>query len=201
MEDKVPQSQLNKSRFDKFLLIIDLPPILRNNNTQKLGTRSKALINKNSLQFSVYGSVIPQISVPALEAGYAGGTYMVSSNSRPAYDEIAVNFTVDNKFNNYWVINYWLNLLSDAKQIAYNASELATYNNGDSKLPLSLQPQSYQTDFTIYGKDEFDNNIIKFTYTKAFPTLLGGIDYNYRESGEIETSFQFAFSQFFAELV
>ena len=64
-----------------------------------------------------------------------------------------------------------------------------------------LQPQAYQTDLTVYGKDEFDKNIIKFTYTKAFPVSLGSIDYNYRDPGEMETTFEFAFSQFFASLI
>ena len=196
----VPQSQLNKSRFDKFLLVFNLPPILRNLDIKNTKTRSSELLSQNSLQFSVYGSVVPTITVPDVEAGFSGGTYKLSSNSRPPYENVNVNFTIDNKFNNYWVINKWLNVLSDAKFVVYNAAE----NNAipyDEKLPPKLQPQSYQTDFTLYGKDEFDNNIIKFTYTKAFPVSLGSINYNYREAGEIETTFEFAFSQFFAELV
>jgi hypothetical protein len=201
MVDEIVQSQLNKSRLDKFLLVIDLPPILRNNQTRKLSVRSESLLNKNSLQFSVYGSVIPTISVPDLEAGFSGGTYKVSSNTRPPYDNVKVNFTIDNKFNNYWVINYWLNLLSSSKQVVYNESDLISSNPQETKLPVPLQPQSYQTNFTLYGKDEFDVNVVKFTYTKAFPVSLGGIDYSYRDPGEIESSFEFAFSQFFTELV
>lgn len=196
----VPQSQLNKSRLDKFLLVLNLPPILRNLDTKDIGIRSGRLLSQNSLQFSVYGSVIPTISVPDVEAPFSGGTYKVSSNSRPPYDNVNVNFTIDNKFNNYWVINKWLNVLSDAKFVVYNAAESSPSSYND-RLPLKLQPISYQTDFTIYGKDEFDNNVIKFTYTKAFPVSLGSINYNYRDAGEIETTFEFAFSQFFVELV
>jgi len=55
--------------------------------------------------------------------------------------------------------------------------------------------KDYQTDLTIYGLDEYNNEKIKFTYTKAFPTDLGGINYNYREDGEIESSFTFVYSQ------
>lgn len=201
MIDSITQSQLNKSRLDKFLLVLDLPPILRNNDTGRLNERGKVYTNKNTLQFSVYGSIIPPSVVPAVEAPFAGGTYKLSSNSRPAYPEITVNFTIDNKFNNYWVIYKWLDVLSDDKNVVFNADNILTGNPSATILPKTLQPQSYQTDFTLYGKDEFDTNIIKFTYTKAFPVALGGIDYNYREAGEIETSFTFAFSQFLAELV
>lgn len=201
IQTPIPQSQLNKSRFDKFLLILNLPPILRNSNTNNLNVRTKELVSKESIQFSVYGSVIPTVSVPEVEAPYAGGTYKLSSNSRPPYDNITVNFTIDNKFNNYWVIYKWLDVMSDDAGIIYNATEVTDTGRETYKLNPKLQPQAYQTDFTLYGKDEFDNNIVKFTYTKAFPISLGSIDYNYREPGEIETSFTFAFSQFLTELV
>jgi hypothetical protein len=205
MNDTITQSQLNKSRFDKFLLVLNLPPILKNVETTEPtpgGTtqRSKDLVYQDSLQFSVYGSVIPSIKVPELVAGYGGGSYKVSSNNRPPYDNITVNFTIDNKFNNYWVIYRWLKLLSDDKVNTYDTVNILN-PSPSTTLPKPLQPQAYQTDFTIYGKDEFDQNVIKFTYTKAFPVTLGGIEYNYRQPSEIETSFEFAFSQFFAELV
>lgn len=199
--DPITQSQFNKNRKDKFLLVLDLPPLLKPINNTNPGVRSNVLINENSLQFSVYGSVLPTISVPEVEAPFAGGTYKLSSNSRPPYDNITVNFTVDNRFNNYWVIYKWLNLLSSSKNIVYNEEDILPSQPNNVKLPLPLQPKSYQTDLTIYGKDEFDNNVIKFTYTKAFPVSLQSIDYNYRDSDEIESSFTFAFSQFFAELV
>ncbi len=199
--DPITQSQLNKNRKDKFLLVLDLPPLLKPLNNTNPGVRSNVLINENSLQFSVYGSVLPTISVPEVEAPFAGGTYKLSSNSRPPYDNITVNFTVDNRFNNYWVIYKWLNLLSSSKNIVYSEDSILPPQSDYGKLPLPLQPRSYQTDLSIYGKDEFDNNVIKFTYTKAFPVSLQSIDYNYRDSDEIESSFTFAFSQFFAELV
>lgn len=201
MSDNITQSQLNKSRFDKFLLVLNLPTVMRNLESTNKNLRGNNYIAQNALQFSVYGSVIPQISVPAVEAPFAGGTYKLSSNTRPPYDEITVNFTIDNKFNNYWVIYKWLDILSDDKNIVFNANNILTGNPNATIIPNSLQPQNYQTDFTIFAKDEFDTNIVKFTYTKAFPVALGGIDYNYRESGEIETSFTFAFSQFLAELL
>jgi len=198
------QSTLNKSRKDKFLLVFTLPPILRNYNTNDLSVREKGLVNQNSVQFSVYGSVIPTISVPEVTAGYSGQSYKASSNNRPPYDNISVNFTVDNQFNNYWMLYTWLNLLNDEEQSLYDANQIVPDQSISKKsgaLNPKLQPQAYQTDLTVYGKDEFDKNIIKFTYTKAFPVSLGSIDYNYRDPGEMETTFEFALSQFFASLI
>ena len=40
MVDKVTQSQLNKNRLDKFLLVINLPPVMRDINNQSLKGRS-----------------------------------------------------------------------------------------------------------------------------------------------------------------
>ena len=141
------------------------------------------------IQFSVFGTIVPPSQVPANEAGYAGQHYKVSSHSRPAYDDITVNFTIDNKFNNYWVIYKWLDLLNDDVNSYYNADELAGKNI----------PENYQSTITVYAKDEFDTNVMKFTYTKAFPVMLGGITYSYRDAEEIDSSFTFAFSQFISE--
>ena len=190
--DKVLQSQLNKSRKDKFLLVLNLPPALRGIQQQSL--RDNNVIQQDTLQFSIYGTVVPEIVVPERTAGYSGQSYKVSSNSREPFPNISVNFTVDNRFNNYWVIYKWLALQNDPQYSLYNADKLELSEK-------KLAPEQYQTDFTVYAKDEFDQNIVKFTYTKAFPVRLGSIDYNYREEGEIETTFEFAFSQFFTDLV
>lgn len=190
--DQVLQSQLNKSRKDKFLLVLNLPPALKNIQQQNL--RDNNAIQQETLQFSVYGTLVPEIAVPEMVAGYSNQSYKVSSNSREPYPNISVNFTIDNRFNNYWVIYKWLALLNDPQYSLYNADK-------PSQSEKKIAPELYQTDFTVYAKDEFDQNIVKFTYTKAFPVKLGSIDYSYRDETEIETTFEFAFSQFFTELV
>lgn len=193
----IVQSQLNKSRKDKFLLVFDLPPILREFNTGDLTvSTTTGFINKNSVQFSVFGSVAPEITVPASDAGYANGVFKVSSHGRSIYEDVTVRFTIDNRFSNYFTIYKWLNLLSDDKYNIYDADNSDPEVSDTTKLPTKLQPASYQTNFTLYAKDEFDVNVAKFVYTKAFPTALGGIEYNYRDPDEIETTFSFAFSQF-----
>ena len=51
------------------------------------------------------------------------------------------------------------------------------------------------TNITIYGLDEYNNKTIKFDYIRAFPVALQGIEYNDRDSGEMECSFNFAYHQ------
>lgn len=177
------QSVLNKTHLDKFKLVFQLPPALHKIN--KRSERKNSNVIQDSLQFSIYGTVVPAITVPALEIRYSGSTLYNSTHSKNPYPPVTVNFTIDNQYNNYWVIYKWINLLHDEYNGIFDNDNLIQ----DDRF------KDYQTDLTIYGLDEYNNEKIKFTYTKAFPTDLGGINYNYREDGEIESSFTFVYSQ------
>jgi hypothetical protein len=183
------QSVLNKSRVDKFRLVFQLPNALKKIN--KAGTRQSTTVQQDSMQFSIYGTVVPAITVPALEIRYAGNTLYNSSHSKNSFPPVTVNFSIDNEYNNYWVIYKWINLLHDQKTGILDQDELIQ----DDKF------KDYQTDLTIFGLDEFNKEKIAFNYTRAFPTDLGGINYNYRESGEIESSFTFVYSQLHTTLL
>lgn len=192
-EDTFEQSILNKNRLDKFVLVINLPPLLKDINKQQ--SRTNSTIQLDKLAFSVYGVVAPRISVPAIGVGYSGNVLHVSSHVHPAYTPVNVNFTVDNRFNNYWMIFKWLNALRDARNGTYDIA------NDGKKFNADMLITDYATDFTLYGKDEYDKNVIKWTYKHAFPTELAEISYNYRTSNEIESSFTFAFAEVFCELL
>ena len=140
---------------------------------------------------------VPDIVVPAVETRYSGSTLYVSSHSRPSYPAVNVKFTIDNQFNNYWVIYQWLNLMRDQNEGTYgivNARNLADN-------PELLR--DYATIFTLYGTDEFNNNVIRWDFHSAFPTKLGGIEWNEQnqEGTEIQCSFEFVFSKITSELV
>jgi len=188
--NSMEQAILNKSRADKFLLIFDIPPILKEFN-KKFNQDNRSIIS-DSVQFSIFGTAVPEITVPAVETRYAGNTLYVSSHGKNPYPPVSVKFNVDNEYKNYWVIYQWLNLLHDQNEGRYNAREL---NEHDPDF------QDYQTDLTIYGKDEFNNNRIKFTYTKAFPTTIDTIDYNYQTPDEIASGFSFVYSQLHTEVM
>ena len=100
------QSILNKSRVDKFVLVFSLPPALR--KIEKKSTRSSYNVSEDAFQFSVYGAVVPEIIVPTIQIPYGGSNLYQSSHARQPYPPVTVNFTIDNEFNNYWVIYKWL---------------------------------------------------------------------------------------------
>ena len=186
------QSVLNKSRADKFLLVFDIPPILK--EFDKKFKQSNTTIVSDSVQFSIFGTAVPEITVPAVENRYAGNTLYVSSHSKNSYPPVSVKFNVDNEYKNYWVIYQWLNLLHDQYDGRYNAREVNS-NDPDENF------KDYQTNLTIFGKDEFNNSRIKFTYTKAFPTTIDTIDYNYQNPDEISSGFTFVYSQLHTEVM
>ena len=187
------QAMLNKSRADKFLLVFDIPPILKEINKNSTQDQSNATLISDSVQFSIFGAAVPEITVAAQETRYAGSTLYVSSHSKEPFPPVTVKFNVDNEYKNYWVIYQWLNLLHDQYEGRYNQRELNLSKDPDFR--------DYQTNLTIYGKDEFNNNRIKFTYTKAFPTIIEAVTYNYQTADEITSGFTFVYSQLHTEVI
>ena len=183
------QSILNKSRDDKFKLVFQLPNALK--KIDKKLERGNFVVNQDSVQFSVYGTVVPRITVPAIEIRYGGSTLYNTSHSKNSYPPVTVNFKIDNQYNNYWTVYQWLNLLHDQRTGLFDANDLIE----DDEF------KDYQTDITIYGLNEFDKETISFKYTKAFPTDLTEINYNYRDGGEIESGFTFVYSQLYISVL
>ena len=188
----IRQAVLNKSRSDKFLLVFDVPPILK--EISKKFNQNNEVVIPDSVQYSIFGTAVPDITVPAVENRYAGSTLYVSSHNKNPYPPVSVSFNVDNEYKNYWVLYQWLNLLHSQYEGRYNERELLR-NEVDPNFT------NYQTDLTIYGKDEFNNNKIKFTYTKAFPTTVNGIEYSYQNPEEIISGFTFVYSQLHTEVM
>ena len=168
--NSLQQAVLNKSRADKFLLVFDVPPILK--KFSKKFNQDNTHIIPDTVQFSIFGAAVPEITVPAIENRYAGNTLYVSSHSKNSYPPVSVKFKIDNEYKNYWVMYNWLNLLHD-----------------------------YQVNLTIFGKDEFNNSRIKFTYTQAFPVSIDTINYDYQNTDEIISGFTFVYSQLHTEVV
>jgi hypothetical protein len=182
------QALLNKSRLDKFIMVIDLPDLIK--PIARKFERNNQTVQLDTLQFSVYGTVVPQIQVPQIPVNYSGSALHISSQVHPAYPPITVNFTIDNQFNNYWVIYTWLNALRSATN--------GTYATSIPDLPLVdgyMLLKDYATDMSVFGLDEYNNEIVKWTYKRAFPISLGEISFNNRTAGEIDTTLQFAFAE------
>jgi len=191
MATNYSQSPFNKERKDKFVLVIPTPKVLSSDVSKTI--RKNDFVNPDAVQFSIYGSVIPEVSIPNVEMRYSGQNLNVTSHNRPTYQPITVNFTIDNRFNNYWFIYKWLDKLQDDKRGYFDTSQ--NYDNG------SVVEDDYMANFTIYGLDEYNKKIVQFDFTKGFPIQLGGINYSYRDATEIESTFSLAYSQFLVTLL
>jgi hypothetical protein len=188
---EIKQSYLNKSRKDKFLLVFDIPPILR--RIQSNYTRNDDTIIPDSVQFSVFGTMVPGVTVKGIATRYAGDTLHISSHNKDPYPPVNVKFTVDSGYNNYWTIYQWLNLLHDQKTGQFNEKGIIVDGNFSD----------YQTDISLYGLDEYNNKVIEFKYTRAFPTSLDELEFDTKSTGdmELQSGFTFLFSQMHIRLL
>ena len=192
MPNNIRQASLNKARKDKFILVFTLPKAMREIDTHENEVRDSAKLVRDSLQFSVYGTLVPKVKVQEIAVPYSGQVFKFSGHHRPDYGNISLNFVVDNEFNNYWVIYKWINLMNNNKEAFFYRE----------KMPVDAAPFSeYATNFTIYGLDEYDNKRIQFDYIGVLPVGLGEITYNYQDPNQVESTFEFGFSQLTSKLL
>lgn len=189
---KIRQSVTNKARKDKFILVFQLPKALREVDTHENAVRDNAKLVRDSLQFSVYGTLVPKVNVNAVAKSYSGQVFNFSGHHRPEYGNVTMNFVVDNEFNNYWVIYKWINLMNNNREGLFYKE----------KQPVQAAPFSeYATNFTMYGLDEYENRKIQFDYIGVIPVGLGEITYSYQDPEQIESTFEFSFSQLQSKLL
>jgi hypothetical protein len=192
------QAPLNRARSDKFIMVLDLPKALKDLYDNVTGES----FNAKPIQFSIYGSPVPAVNVPPIDLPFGGQVYKASSGARPAYDPLTIKFLVDNGYKNYWALWNWLNLFNNTQT---SSSDITTTYNGsqtNENLTKMNHPMSeYTASFTIYGLDEFNNKIISFLYTNAFPTSLSELQFNNQDPSEINSTVSFAFNQLRVDLV
>jgi hypothetical protein len=209
MSNIISQAIYNKARVDKFILSMTTPKCFEDIETKtERPTHHKSYqkVIPDKMQFSVYGGIVPDISVPSIDVPQYGQTLKVSSHSRPAYSDITVNFGIDNEYNNYWYIWRWLDIMSSARYAEYDKHEqgssrdVAGYVTEDDTIGPALG-LDYMTDMTLFGLDEYNKQTIQFEYIHAFPVSLGEISFNHQSSDEITSSFSFAFTQLLVNLL
>jgi hypothetical protein len=189
------QSILNKTRNDKFLMVLDIPKYLK----QTYDVELKRKYNADQIQFTTYGSPIPSVSVPSIDVPFDNQVYKASSLSRPAYQPLNVKFFIDNGYKNYWVIWKWLNLFNDAKT---SKSEVhMEYMNNNKNAKLENPMQELVSTFSIFALDEYNNKIVQFKYNHVFPVSLSEINFSHQDPSEISCTASFAFNQMNVELL
>lgn len=179
------QSQLNTSRQDKFQLVMNIPDILK--PLLKKENRACNGGNLERLQMSIWGFVVPELKINTIEKQYAGQSLKFSGLSRPAYSEVNVRFTVDNRFDNYFILYKWLDIQNDDSLSQFDGKSLN--NNSTGKI------KDYSSIFSVYSIDEYNHPTARWDYSYAFPSKIGSIEASYRENKELECNFSFEFSQ------
>jgi hypothetical protein len=181
------QAILNRSRNDKFLLVLEIPNALKDVYDTVLNDNYDA----DSLQFTVFGSPVPNISVPNITLPYGGQNLNISSTARPAYPPLSLKFLIDNGYQNYWMLWKWLDLFNDSEN---SSTELTSKR--------SVNPMSdFTTTFSLIALDEYNNKLISFNYKSAFITNLSDINFSYQDPSEITCNVTFAYNQLDVKLL
>jgi hypothetical protein len=192
------QAPLNRSRNDKFIMVLDLPKALKSKYDPVVGLN----YDIDPIQISIFGAPISPINVPAVDVSFGGQVYKTSSMTRQAYDPLNVKFLIDNGYKNYWTLWNWINLFNDAK----SSSSLITTNpegtpSNHNITRMSHPMSDYTSTFTIYGLDEFNNKIISFEHVNAFPTSLSEISFSNQDPSEMSSTVTFVFNQLHVNLI
>lgn len=190
------QSILNKSRLDKFIMLLDVPKALK----VKVDSKLEENFNADPIQFSCIGSPVPAVTIPHIDVPFGGQVHKTTSNFRDSYPPISFNFFIDSGWKNYYILFSWLNLFNQEKtgftEMNYKFSD-ENQNNYFKKIPFA----DLTTIFKTYTTDEFNNKLIEFTYTNAFITGLSEINFNYQEAGQITSKATFVFNQMHCKLI
>ena len=181
------QSVLNRASKDKFVFVLNLPRALKDKQAVDSDVSLKPL------EMSIFGTIVPTITVPPIAVPYGGQVPNYSSHTRPNYPPLSINFVVDNQYKNYFSLWQWLALLNDPLQSSYTGKT-------DKRLTSIEKIQKgthtdYQSTLSILALNEYNQTVIEFVYYYAFITSLGGISYNYRDGEILESSAEFQYSQ------
>ena len=216
----IAQSPTNKASSDKFLVVLDIPPIMKPYNTTKF--RSENTVNLNLWQFSPAGIKLPKIGVKANTLPWMGQNLTVTSQVRNAPEELAITFRIDNKFCNYHLLRKWFDVMNREEDSGMNehfAKAKAALNiNEFHPFPFETKNDTpdketyrrvdfknsfddYKTDITVFGLDEYNNKAIMWFFYRVFITEVGGIDYSYTDQKELVCTANFSYSQVRMELL
>jgi hypothetical protein len=86
-------------------------------------------------------------------------------------------------------------MLNNSTNGIYDSKNLTTPTRSITNNGANSSFYQYKSTISIFGLDEYDKRVIEFKYTDAFPSSVGGINYSYRDAGEVESSFTLNYSQ------
>ena len=65
------QSSFNKERKDKFIMVVPIPEFLKKDVNKEEANRNDNTVNPDSVQFSIYGSIVPKVEIPNVPVRYS----------------------------------------------------------------------------------------------------------------------------------
>lgn len=211
------QTIINKSSQDKFLVILDVPKMLYDNQSKNI--RNQDFVNRNKWQFSVSKITIPEVAIPSIDIPFYGQTIQVTSQTRTKYSPLQITYSIDNNYDNYHLLISWFNKINDSlksgvcPEIDIKKNQYINYmknNAPKSDTPSNFAYQQinhvpvfldYMTTITVFATREYDEKIFKWTFTHCFPTNVGGIDFDYTSTQPISSQATFAIGQMQTELL
>lgn len=179
------ESPLNKTFVDKYFFIFELPEALKNIKYDDVLIKNEMGINKKILQWSIVKAEVPSINIKAGEANYAGGTLRYSTHTKSPYEPFKLTFKIDSNYLNYFTIYEWINFIYGEREGHFDEDDIT------DKTAFS----EYAVPVSIVGLDEYNNPVIQWIFTYAFPTDLSSISLDYTDTQEIEFTATFVFSQ------
>lgn len=188
------QAPLNKSKDDKFILVLTLPEALKKINDSSNTTTNPNKVNFSTLEMSVYGTVTPGFNVKSTTLKYGSQSIKVSSHVTDPFEDINLKFTIDNEFKNYWVIYKWIDFINDQVKGVFNGDKILN-------IPGNQYLNTYSVNFSIFGLDEYENKKIRFDYIGGFPNSLSKIEWDYKTGKNIDASVGFSFTKMVPELI
>ena len=168
-------SELNRLSNDLFLSILNLPKCIRKHSRLVCGDIRKSDVE--DLQLSIRNFTIPAINIPTHKKAFNGATRSESSKTVSEYEDITIQFKVDNQMVNYGIIYNWLQMLRNPEDGA---------DSGFGKV-------DYETTFSVLILDEYEKPVGMYTFEGVVPVTLGSISLDYAANEQIFVDFTFSF--------
>lgn len=183
------QSPLNRALTDKFYFLMNLPSALKNLREKYVQNIKEVGIKRESIGWALTKVSTPEINIKAQSIPYAGGNHYISSHVKEPYSPLTIEFKVDNRYANYTTIYEWINYIYDEKYGHFDANNLSPISGIDT----------YATTVSIVAMDEYNEDVMMWTFKNAFPTKISSLSLDYTTADEMTCSVDFVFSQMYVK--
>ena len=187
MSDNFIQSPLNRAYTDKFYFLMNLPSALKNLKEKYVQNINELGIKRESIGWSLVKASTPEINIKAQSIPYAGGNHYISSHVKDAYSPLTIEFKVDSRYANYTTIYEWINYIYDEKYGHFDANNLSPISGTDT----------YASTISLVATDEYEKDVIMWTFKNAFPTKISSLSLDYKSTDEMTCTADFVFSQMY----